>query len=129
MAQILRRRLLDYLLGSVWFAMGLYCKVLGLITRHELIVGEILGKEIAPFFTPLIGVGEVLLGLWIVTGYQRKLTSVIQIVLVLLMNILELLFASQHLLWGPFNFLFASMFCVLVYFNGFHLHNKKCLND
>ena len=74
--EILHYIYLEHLLGSVWFAMGLYCKVLGLITRHELIVGEILGKEIAPFFTPLIGVGEVLLGLWIVTGYQRKLTSV-----------------------------------------------------
>ena len=125
MFHALKCRLLDYLLGLVWIIMGFYCKVLGLVQRHEMIVGEIFGKEIAPFITPLIGVGEVFLGLWIIIGYQRKLTSVIQIALVLLMNILELMLASKYLLLDPLNFIFALMFCGIVYFNGFYLHHEK----
>lgn len=118
-------RLLDYLLGLIWLVMGLYCKVLAFVPRHKMIVSEILGNEVAPTITPLIGIGEIFLGLLIITGYQRKFISVIQIILVLLMNLLESMYAAEYLLWGSLNFIFALIFCGIVYFNGFYRHREK----
>jgi len=113
---------MDLVLAAVWIVMGLYCKVLGQVPRHELIVGEILGTEIAIWLTPLIGLGEVCLGIWIATGYYRKLSASLQIVLVITMNILEFTIAVEHLLWGPLNMIFALLFCGLVYWNAFTLN-------
>lgn len=119
------QRLIDYALASVWLVMGLYCKVLGQVPRHEAIVGEILGADVAVWLTPLIGMGEVCLAIWIATGRYRKVSAAIQILLVLAMNILEFTLAVEHLLWGPLNFIFALLFCALVYWNGFILKQRK----
>jgi len=100
--------------------MGGYCKVIGAVPRHEAIVAEILGAPVAGWATPLIGIGEILLGIWIATGSRRRTTAVVQIILVLSMNVLELSLASELLLWGSLNFGFALLFCLLVYWNGFH---------
>jgi len=115
------QRTIDYALALVWIVMGLYCKLLGQVPRHEAIVGEILGVSTAVWMTPLIGFGEICLGIWIATGRCRKLSASIQIALVITMNILEFTLAVEHLLWGPLNIIFALLFCALVYWNGFIL--------
>ena len=115
------QRIVDFALASVWLVMGLYCKLLGQVPRHEAIVGEILGAETAAWLTPLIGLGEICLGVWIATGFYRKKTASIQILLVFTMNVLEFTFAVDHLLWGPLNMIFALLFCALVYWNAFIL--------
>jgi len=115
------QRGIDLILGSVWLVMGLYCKLLGRVPRHEQIVAEVLGPEHAAAWTRAIGIGEILLGLWIATGWRRKTGAILQISLVMLMNALEMWRASDLLLWGPANFLFALMFCGLVYWNAFRL--------
>ena len=111
------QRLIDFALAGVWLVMGLYCKLLGQVPRHEAIVGDILGADTAVWLTPLIGIGEICLAVWIATGRHRKLTASIQILLVISMNILEFAFAVDHLLWGPLNMIFALLFCALVYWN------------
>lgn len=116
------QRLIDWLLASVWLVMGLYCKVLGQVPRHEAIVGEILGTDTAVWLTPLIGFGECLLAVWIASGGYRKVSAGLQILLVITMNLLEFTIAVDHLLWGPLNFLFALLFCALVYWNAFILN-------
>jgi len=115
------QRIIDFLLGSVWLVMGLYCKLLGQVPRHEQIVAQILGPEHATAWTRAIGIGEILLGLWIAAGWRRKTSATLQISLVMLMNALEIWRAGDLLLWGPANFLFALMFCALVYWNAFRL--------
>lgn len=112
--------LIDYGLALLWLVMGLYCKVLGYVPRHQEIVGAILGEQVAPVATVVIGVGEVLLAVWIVWGVHRRLAAVVQIVLIVGMNSFELWFAAEYLLWGPLNFLFALMLCIVIYWNGYN---------
>lgn len=118
------RRHIDFTLGGIWIAMGLLCKVLGLVPRHGQIVAEILGNQYAATLTFAIGVGEIFLGIWVASGFRRNWSAGTQITLVMLMNILEITFAVNHLLWGPLNLLFAILFCIFVYWNGFLLHEK-----
>ena len=119
------QRLIDWILASVWLVMGLYCKVLGQVPRHEAIVGEIMSVNVAIWLTPLIGVGECLLAIWIATGRYRKVSTGLQILLVITMNVLEFTIAVDHLLWGPINILCALLFCTLVYWNAFILYSKS----
>lgn len=119
------QRSLDFALAAVWIVMGLYCKLLGQVPRHEVIVGEILGADTAVWLTPLIGLSECLLGIWIATGRYRKASAALQILLVITMNILEYTFAVGFLLWGSLNILFALLFCSLVYWNAFVLTKQS----
>lgn len=120
-----KRRYLDLALGSLWIVMGLLCKVLGLVPRHEEIVAEILGSTYASQLTIAIGLGETFLGIWIAAGYMRKISASLQIVLVIAMNILEFKFAIENLMWGPLNIIFAAIFCLFVYWNGFMIPDRS----
>ncbi|MEM9259177.1 MAG: hypothetical protein AAGA62_05985, partial [Bacteroidota bacterium] len=52
-------------------------------------------------------------------GKHKKFTAAVQIGIVLTMNLLETFLARDLLLWGPWNLLFALLFCGLVYYHGF----------
>ena len=108
-----------YFIALVWLANGLLAKILGLVPRHEEIVGQILGPSYARELTIAIGVGEVLLAGWILFGKYPKLTAIVQIVIIMTMNTLEAILAPELLLWGKLNFLFALLFCGLIYFDAF----------
>jgi len=82
-------RSLRYLLAASWLVMGLGCKVLGLVPRHEAIVARILGEGIAPALTIAIGFGEVGIALWILSGIRPRVCAGLQIALVATMNVLE----------------------------------------
>ena len=96
---------------------GLYCKVLGLVPRHGEIVAKILGGDWAAWALPAIGVGEMLLALFVWSGFLPKLLACVQIALVLVMNVMELFLASELLLWGRWNAAFALAFCLLIFAN------------
>ena len=102
------------LIALVWFVNGLLCKVLDLVPRHGLIVDRILGVDYGDIFTFLIGLGEIIIGIWVLTGFKTKLNLFVQIGLVATMNILEFILVPDLLLWGSFNSLFALMFIFLV---------------
>jgi hypothetical protein len=108
----------------VWFVNGFYCKILGLIPRHEFIVAKILGFEYAELLTQAIGFAEVLMGFWILSGYKAKFNAVTQIVVVLLMNLLEVILVPELLLWGSLNFLFALLFVILIFINEFIISKR-----
>lgn len=55
-------------ISLVWLINGLFCKVLDFVPRHELIVSRILGTEYASIFTKLIGIAEILMVVWILSG-------------------------------------------------------------
>ena len=101
-------------LALVWLVNGFICKVLNLVPRHEAIVARILGEEHAVLFTKLIGVGEIIIGLWVLSGKYRRLNAVIQIILILGMNMIEYFLAPDLLLWGRLNLVFALLFIMLI---------------
>lgn len=89
---------LQGLLASVWLAFGLLAKILNLVPRHRLIVAQIVGEEAAAWLTPMVGALEVLLAIWIVTGFGKRACAVAQTVAILLMNTCEILWARSYLL-------------------------------
>lgn len=118
-------QVLGYLIAGVWLVNGLVCKVLNLVPRHQEIVGVILGEEHAPLLTKLIGIGEMLLGGWVLSGLYRRLCVVVQITLVVLMNVLEAVLVPDMLLWGRLNIVFAMLFCALLYWKEFMFHKVQ----
>jgi DoxX-like family len=115
---------LNYIIAIAWIANGLFCKVLNLVPRHQEIVARILGNEHARLLTVLIGIAEIGMAVWILSGIRTRFNTVIQIIIIALMNTLEFFLASDLLLWGRANAFFAFMFILLIYYNGFH-YNKK----
>ena len=85
-------------IGSVWVFHGLYSKILNGIPRHRLIVAKILGGSNAGVSTKLIGLLEVLLGLWAFTGRQPIGCAVVQTAAIVGMNILEICLAGELLI-------------------------------
>ena len=110
-------RFLTFLIAFVWLANGLLCKLLLLVPRHAAIVARILGPAHASALTRLIGLGEIGMALWVLSGIKPRWCAVAQIVLILSMNTLEAVLAPDLLLWGRFNAVFAVLFCGLIYFH------------
>lgn len=108
-------RVLNVLIACVWLVNGLLCKVLHLVPRHEQIVARILGDKYAHPLTVLIGLSEIVMGLWVLSGYKAKVNAIVQIVVVLSMNVIEFCLASDLLLWGKLNAFFALLFALFVY--------------
>ena len=123
-----KHQLLNYFIAAVWIANGLFCKVLNLVPRHQEIVGRILGNDHSRFLTIIIGLSEIAMAVWILSGLWTRLNAVVQIFIIATMNILEFFLAPDLLLWGKANAVFAFMFILLIYYNGFHL-NKKLIQQ
>ncbi|TGE08474.1 DoxX-like family protein [Hymenobacter fodinae] len=114
-------RLLAYALAAVWLVNGLYCKVLHLVPRHEAIVARILGPTYAAPLTQLIGLAEMGMAVWVLSGRYIRLNAAVQIGLVAIMNVLEFFLAPDLLLWHRMNSVFAALFIVVIYIYGFGL--------
>lgn len=117
-------KVVSYLIALVWLANGLFCKVLNLVPRHEQIVSRILGDEHARFLTILIGLSEVVMACWIVSGFKKRFCAVTQIIVVGTMNALEFVLVPDLLLWGKLNSVFAFCFIFVIYYNEFELNKK-----
>lgn len=111
--------ILTLFIAMVWFINGLYCKVLNFVPRHQEIVARILGETYSRELTLLIGLAEIGMTVWVLSGIFKKLNALTQIVVIMAMNVLEFILASDLLLWGRFNFVFASIFCAIIYQNSF----------
>src|SRR5579871_1102705 len=85
-------------IGSVWIFHGLYSKVLNGIPRHRLIVGKILGIERAGIATKTIGLLELLLGVWAITGWLPVWCAAVQTLALIAMNSLEIILARELLI-------------------------------
>jgi uncharacterized membrane protein YphA (DoxX/SURF4 family) len=118
-------KILTYCIATVWITNGLFCKVLNLVPRHEQIVARILGNDYSRILTILIGISEIIMTVWIISGYQKKLNAIAQIVVVATMNTLEFILVPDLLLWGKLNSLFAFVFILVVYYNEFYLNKKQ----
>jgi len=116
--------ILNYCIAIIWLINGLFCKVLNLVPRHEMIVSTILGSEYARLLTAIIGILEIMMAIWILSRFKSKLNAITQIIIIGAMNTLEFIFVPELLLWGRFNSIFAGMLILTVYYNEF-VFNKK----
>ncbi|QKG56730.1 hypothetical protein GKZ68_08910 [Hymenobacter sp. BRD128] len=114
-------RALTYFIALVWLANGLLGKVLNLVPRHAAIVARILGPAYAGPLTRLIGLAEIGMAVWLLSGIRRRWCVLAQLALVTTMNALEFRLAPDLLLWGRANAVFASLFVGLLYYYEFRL--------
>ena len=119
-----KNQLLNYCIATVWIVNGLFCKVLNLVPRHQEIVARILGNTHSRLLTLLIGLSEIVMAVWILSGIMTRLNVITQIIIIATMNTLEFILAPDLLLWGQFNALFAFMFIIVILYNEFYPRNK-----
>tara|TARA_B100000482_G_C12506571_1_gene258776 strand:+ start:324 stop:716 length:393 start_codon:yes stop_codon:yes gene_type:complete len=115
---------LIYFIACVWFINGFICKVLNFVPRHEEIVGNILSNNFSRPITFMIGVSEIIMGIWILLRFKSKLNAIVQITVIAIMNLLEFILTPDLLLWGKFNSVFALIFIGIVYWNEFILNKN-----
>ena len=118
------KKTLTYFIALIWLINGFFCKILNFIPRHQEIVERILNEEFSREITFIIGVLEVLMTIWILSGFKSKLNSIAQIAIVITMNIIEFILTEDLLLFGRLNILFALLFCSIIYYNEFILKRK-----
>lgn len=116
--------ILNIFIATVWFANGLLCKIMNLVPRHEAIVSNILAIESPRMLTCLIGIAEVVMAMWILSGYKIKLNAVTQMIVIAIMNLLEFSMVPELLMWGKLNALFALLFILLIGYNTFVLNTR-----
>lgn len=115
-----RYKVVQYLIASVWLINGLFCKILNLVPRHQAIVERILGGQHGRALTVAIGVSEILMTIWILSGLLTRLNVGVQVIIIATMNIIEFLLVPDLLLWGRFNLLFAFLLILLILSNERH---------
>ncbi len=83
--------------AAVWLYEGLWCKVLGRRPSQQRIVEAVpfLGPGAGPLFLRALGVVEVLLALWVLSGWEAVWAAVVQTTLLVGMNANGLLFARK----------------------------------
>ncbi|AFM05039.1 hypothetical protein Fleli_2682 [Bernardetia litoralis DSM 6794] len=118
-----------YFIALVWLINGLFAKVLNFVPHHEIIVQTIfqdfLSLETSFYLTKFIGISEIILAIWIISGYKSRLIAILQIILVLTMNIIEFVLVDDLLLFGKWNLLIALFFSFFIYCNEFVWKNKQ----
>ena len=101
--------------AAVWLVHGLYNKLLGGSPRHLAIVQSVPGLAGVTGARVLAAVGlfEVALALWILSGRAPRRCAVTQTIVLLSMNVVELTVARHLLLWPagllPLNIAFLSL--------------------
>ena len=121
--------LLTIAISLVWLINGFFCKVLNLVPRHELIVSRILGPSHAHVLTTIIGISEILMAVWVISGIKSRLCAIFQMIIVTAMNIIEFIVVPELLLFGRLNIVIASGFIATVYLNEFILKMQLKMAD
>lgn len=102
-------------IAMVWCLFGVLGKLYPITAIHQEIVARVFGESLSPAITCAIGIGELLMAVWVVSNRWPVLCGWTQITLVAAMNCIELVVARDLLLWGPLNAVFALLFVGLVY--------------
>jgi uncharacterized protein YqjF (DUF2071 family) len=101
--------------AAVWLVHGLYNKLLGGSSRHLAIVQAVPGLDgtVGEVALASVGVLEVAVALWVLSARAPLLCAATQTVALLSMNIIELTFARDLLLWPaglvPVNLAFLGL--------------------
>ena len=83
-----------------------------------------MGIEFSRPFTIVIGISEIIMTVWILTGVKSRLNAIVQMIIVATMNIIEFILVPDLLLWGRLNLVFAILFILLIFYNEFVLHKQ-----
>ncbi len=118
-------KLLTLSIAFVWLVNGLLCKVAHLVPRHQSIVARLLGEKHAVYLTTGIGILEIGMAGWILSRVYPRVCAVVQIGLVVMMNALEFVWASDLLLFGRMNAVVAVLFISVVYGHAFVVSNPE----
>lgn len=118
---------LTFLIAGVWLVNGLICKVLNFVPRHQAIVATILSEKNARLFIVLIGIAEIAMAVWILSGLWSRFNAITQIVLVAVMNTIEISICPDLLLWGKANAVFAALFIGIICYNEFYANERRVL--
>jgi uncharacterized membrane protein YphA (DoxX/SURF4 family) len=113
----LQKQLLTIAIALVWLINGLFCKVLNLVPRHRQIVARILGEAHSALATTAIGILEILMAAWIISGIKPRWCAWTQILVIATMNILEFFLVPDLLLFGRINIILAFIFIGVIYYN------------
>ncbi|HWA04991.1 MAG TPA: hypothetical protein VG961_00485, partial [Ignavibacteria bacterium] len=89
------------------------------------IVARILGSDFSFVAVKVIGVLEICMFVWVISGKFSRLAAILQIVIVLTMNILEFVLVPDLLLFGRMNIIIALVFVSVVYVNEFIVKPKS----
>ena len=107
-------------IAAVWIYEGLWCKLLGRLPSQLAIVEEV-PRFTAGFATRLLrflGIAEVLLALWVLSGIASPLCAVAQVVFLVVLNCNGLLWARK-LIHDPAGMVIKNIaFLLLVWING-----------
>ena len=116
-----------YFIAAVWLINGLFCKVLNQVPRHEAIVSRILHTSNARLLTVLIGLAEIAMAAWILSGIHKRFNAMAQILIIATMYALEFFLVPNLLLWGKVNAVFSLAFIIFIYLNETQT-KKKSIN-
>jgi DoxX-like family len=75
-----------------------------------------LGETYSPLLTKAIGISEIIMAVWIISGIFPRFNAWTQIIIIATMNILEFMLVPDLLLWGKINAFFAFIFILLIYY-------------
>jgi uncharacterized membrane protein YphA (DoxX/SURF4 family) len=89
-------------IAGVWLYEGLWCKLLGGEKRQITVVEAVprWGRKVGPLFLKALGVVEVALGLWALSGVAPLPCALAQTVLLVTLNANGLLWA-RHIIHDP----------------------------
>ena len=118
---------INVLITLIWFINGLYCKLLNFVPRNQAIVARILGEEYSGIITKMIGLSEILMAIWVISGFRSRWCTMTQVLVIATMNLLEFFLAPDLLLFGKGNVILAVLLIFVVLVNEYltdHLQNK-----
>ncbi len=89
-------------IAAVWLYEGLWCKILGRVKLQAEVVAAVprLGPRFGSLFLKALGLAEVALAVWVVTGLFPGWCAIVQISLLVLLNANGLLWA-RHIIHEP----------------------------
>ena len=94
--------LIHVAVAAVWLYEGLWCKVLGRERRQLEVVGAVpyFGPRAGALFLKALGVGEIALGAWVLSGIAPGLCALVQTLLLAALNTSGLIWA-RHIIHDP----------------------------
>ena len=107
-------------IAAVWLYEGLWNKLLGRAPRQDDIVASVprLGPLFGPVFLKTLGVVEVALAVWVLSGFAPGVCALTQVALLIGMNIGGLLWARQSIHDPAGMVVKNAAFLVLVWYCG-----------
>jgi len=89
-----------------------------------MIVTRIFGEEHAALITKTIGILEILMAVWIISGIKSRWCALVQVIVIAIMNIIEFMLAPDLLLFGRINAIVATFLIVIIITNEF-IYNRS----